>query len=74
MRLVARFTGRAGLAQIITLLARLPACEEVAPGWTLTADHVPVHDLTWTTAQLRARITPANGPNASPVLAGVSGS
>jgi len=33
-----------------------------------------VHDLTWTTAQLRARITPANGPNASPVLAGVSGS
>ena len=30
MRLVARFTGRAGLAQIITLLARLPACEEVA--------------------------------------------
>jgi hypothetical protein len=66
MGIVARFTGRAGLAWFIALRARLPVCEEVVPGWTLTADHAPVHDLTRTTAQLRVRITPANGPSARP--------
>jgi hypothetical protein len=74
MALVARYTGRAGLAWIIALLTDLQVPEDVVPGWTLTADHVPVHDLTRTTAELRARITPANGPSASPVLAGASGS
>ena len=52
---------------IITIpTAVRPVNEDVSTLWTQTADHVPVHDLTPTTAQLRSRITPANGPSVRP--------